>query len=283
MLHKKAYPAISPSRPQLSTNGKRIAITGAGSGVGARTALAFAESGASHLALLGRTEKTLATTRAAVNQAYPETQVQIYTADITDAKAVNAALGSFASTVRGKIDVLVANAGYLASPEPLTGPNPEEWWYGFEANVKGQYNLVREFLQVAAADATVINVSSCVAHFPYVPGHSSYHLSKLAAIKLFDYVQAENPGLTTIHFHPGVIETSMSQKSYDAGIPKVEMDNGAFILATIASEDELTIVDSRSPCLIRCMVREFGGASFQGQIPLGELGRGRAQGQGGGS
>jgi NAD(P)-dependent dehydrogenase (short-subunit alcohol dehydrogenase family) len=47
---------------------------------------------------------------------------------------------------------------------------------------------------------------------PYVPGYSSYHASKLAAAKLFDYVHKENPNLFVLNVHPGVIMTAMNKK-----------------------------------------------------------------------
>lgn len=55
------YPAIDPTRPELSTNikGKTVVVTGGGAGIGARVAHAFAKAGATQIAILGRTEKTL--------------------------------------------------------------------------------------------------------------------------------------------------------------------------------------------------------------------------------
>jgi hypothetical protein len=44
--HKTAYPAISPTRPELTAKGKTIVITGGGTGIGAETALYFAKAGA---------------------------------------------------------------------------------------------------------------------------------------------------------------------------------------------------------------------------------------------
>lgn len=41
----------------------------------------------------------------------------------------------------GKIDVLIANVGYLSDMGPLAKSEISEWYSGFEINVKG--NLVR--------------------------------------------------------------------------------------------------------------------------------------------
>ncbi|KAH6893011.1 hypothetical protein B0T10DRAFT_536869 [Thelonectria olida] len=223
--HHEPYPAISPSKPELSTKGKKVVITGAGTGIGAATALAFAQSGASSIALLGRTERTLLATKKAISEAYPETEVYTYVSDIVDHSSLENSLQSFTSTVGGKLDILVANAGSLDELKPVLECDETKWWSIFEVNIKGQFNLVKAFVPLAVHDAVIINVSSCVAHFPIVPKHSSYHGSKLAAIKVFDYLQAENPSLAVMQFHPGAIPTSMSQKSFDSGIPKGKADD----------------------------------------------------------
>ena len=61
--HKATYPALDPTRPELSAKGKSIVITGGGTGIGAETAKYFAKAGASLIALLGRREEPLVTTR----------------------------------------------------------------------------------------------------------------------------------------------------------------------------------------------------------------------------
>lgn len=224
--HTETYASISPSRPELSTRGKAVVITGAGTGVGAATALAYAESGAANLALVGRTKKTLLVTKEAVEKAYPETRVYTYVADLTDAPSLKAALESFSTTTNSKLDILIANASYLPDLSPVLKSKVQDWWKGFEINVKGQYNLVQAFLALSVKNAILINISSCVAHLPFAPGHGSYHASKLAAFKLFDYIQIENPDLIVMHFHPGVIDTDMARKSYAAGTPKMQGSNG---------------------------------------------------------
>jgi len=137
-IHQSAYPAIDPTRPELSTAGKSILITGAGSGIGASTALAFAKSGASHVAIVGRRPAALASTKAALAAAYPSTTVHAIPGDMTSLPSITTSLQTFASALpSGKIDILVANAGYINAISPLADTDPTDFWLVFEINIKG--------------------------------------------------------------------------------------------------------------------------------------------------
>jgi NAD(P)-dependent dehydrogenase (short-subunit alcohol dehydrogenase family) len=111
----------------------------------------------------------------------------------------------------------VANAGYLTEIGPIDKIDSVEWFKGFEVNVKGNLNLINAFMPVATKGASIISISTVLAHLPHMPGHSSYHTSKLAAAKLFDYVHYENPDLFVLNIHPGAIDTAMNKKSLAAG------------------------------------------------------------------
>ncbi|KAM0246097.1 hypothetical protein ACHAQJ_010333 [Trichoderma viride] len=273
VFHHKPYAAISPNRPELSTKGKNIVITGGGTGIGAAIALAFAQSGASNIALLGRTEATLLKSKQAVDATYPETTVHIITADVANEASVRAALDKYASGVGKKLDVLVANAGVFPDHGTILDSDASSWWSGFEINIRGQFNLVRAFVPLAEKNATLINVTTSVLQFPFVPGTSGYHASKVAALKIFDYLHYENPELRVLQFHPGVVQTSMSQKSFDMGIPKPELDDpslpGAFAVWCASPESD----SLRGKFLwANWDVEELKAKQLEGQLTLGLLG-----------
>lgn len=215
--HNKAYPAIDPSLPALSTAGKSIVITGGGTTIGAAAAHAFATSGAAHIAILGRRLQPLLETAAAVEAAHPATKVHTHSTDITDAAAVQAALSAFVqATGTGVIDVLVANAGFLPEPNMLAAADADDWWTGFETNVRGAFNTARAFLPLAANEgASIINVSSVGAHclVQYLPALSGYSASKAAAIRFWDYFAQENQGIHLLHVNPGVIDSAMERRN----------------------------------------------------------------------
>jgi shikimate 5-dehydrogenase len=75
IFHNFSYPAIEPSRPELSTAGKVVFITGGGSGIGPRIAHAFAKSGAAKIIIMGRTESSLLSTKNEVETEFPKSSV----------------------------------------------------------------------------------------------------------------------------------------------------------------------------------------------------------------
>ena len=225
--HTTAYPAISPSLPALSSKGKNIVITGGGSGIGSEIAKAFAQSGASSIALLGRTEDSLLQTKREIESSSKTTQVSTYVADITDPIALEQSLKTHAQNHGGELHVLVANAGFLPSNGSIFDSDPEDWYNGFEINVKGTFNLLRAFLPHATKDAVVLNTSSAVIQMPFVPGMSSYTASKLAAAKVYEYFNYEHPELFVLSVHPGTVKTSMSDKALgEKAGPAIPYDDG---------------------------------------------------------
>jgi NAD(P)-dependent dehydrogenase (short-subunit alcohol dehydrogenase family) len=211
ICHHSPYPEISPGRSTLSAKGKVILITGGGTGIGKATAAAFIEAEAKTVILIGRTEATLKAAQAELSLK-GSNLVNYYLADTTDPVAIEKA---FSATVQryGKMDVLVNNAGYLSVHKPLAESPLDDYWKGFEINIKGPIVTSQAFLKVAKPGATLINVSSGAAMLPYIPSYSGYSASKLASCKIMEYLQQENPELRVFNLQPGIIETNMAKKS----------------------------------------------------------------------
>jgi NAD(P)-dependent dehydrogenase (short-subunit alcohol dehydrogenase family) len=220
--HHHSYPAIDPSRPELSAKGKVVLITGGGQGIGKATARAFAQANAHAIIITGRTQKTLFETKAELEKINIDTKVHTFVGDVTNADAVRAIFDSIKQEF-GNVDVLVSNAGYLPESAPFSKQDPDEFWKAFEINTKGAFNVVRAFLSVASPNATLINVSTAAAHIG-LPGGQGYSSSKTAALSLFEFFQNENDSLRVISVHPGVILSAMSIK---AGFPP--QDDGEFL------------------------------------------------------
>ncbi|KAK8045929.1 hypothetical protein PG996_013993 [Apiospora saccharicola] len=211
--HTKTYAAIDPSRPELSNRGKTAVVAGASSGIGAACALSIAKSGIDSIALLARTETALNQTKAAIEGLRLGTLVFVYAADTGNAAALKQAFADFASVSdKKKVDILVASAGMMPDLKSIEDADADEWWTGFEVNVRGRFNLLRAFAPVAADGGVVVHVSTAALHMAYMPGYSSYRASNSAATKMFEYFGNEHPELRVVQVHPGLIRTPLTSK-----------------------------------------------------------------------
>jgi NAD(P)-dependent dehydrogenase (short-subunit alcohol dehydrogenase family) len=209
--HHHSYPAIDPSRPELSTKGKVVLITGGGQGIGKASARAFAQANADVIIITGRTQKTLLETKTEIGKISPDTKVRTFIGDVTDANAIRTIFDSIKEEF-GRVDVLVSNAGYLPEPVPISKQDLDDLWKAFEINTKGTFIVVQAFLGVASPNATLISVSTVAAHVAW-PGGQGYTSSKAATLSYLQFVQNENEALRVVSIHPGVIMSAMSLKA----------------------------------------------------------------------
>jgi len=220
LSHSESYPAISPSRPELSVKGKAVVITGGGSGIGASIAKAFASGGSTKIAIISRTEKNLLATKHAIEEEFIGTEVLAVSADITNVRQVEDAFLKISQSFK-KIDVLVCNSASLPVPQPVLSPgfDVQDWWTGFNTNILGALYTVKGFIKYASEGAHILNVSTCLSHMPPLEaGVSAYVASKAAAAKLFDFIAFENPELHIVNVHPGLVDTETSRRCGHGGI-----------------------------------------------------------------
>ncbi|KAH8711857.1 hypothetical protein GQ44DRAFT_690065 [Phaeosphaeriaceae sp. PMI808] len=219
--HKTAYDQIDPTLAALSAAGKNIVITGGGTGIGAATALSFAQAGAASIHILGRRTELLEETRNHIASSVPSAQVHVYGTDATDKDAVNATFEAIHERV-GEIHVLVNNHGYKPKVAPKNSAikdiDVEEWWKCFEVNIKGAFNITQAFLRYNSADAVVVYVTTALSHFDGFPNSSSYSSSKAGGVRVFSTLQAEHPELRVVCLHPGVVNTGVVRDSKVAGM-----------------------------------------------------------------
>jgi len=202
--HNDTYPAISPSRPELSSAGKVIIITGGGTGIGRETALAFASAGAAKIVLLGRREAPLLETKNALPKSC---DCLTYAVSVTD----SIKMGEVAANI-GTWDVLIMNAGSIGSPSSMADANIDEWWQLYETNVKGAVVTAKAFLSTAnPTKAAIFGVGAGTITSPpsMFPGLSAYTSSKIAQAKVLEFIAAENPSMLVVNVHPGIVETDI--------------------------------------------------------------------------
>ncbi|CAO2648462.1 Nn.00g077290.m01.CDS01 [Neocucurbitaria sp. VM-36] len=219
--HKTAYDQIDPTLPALSAAGKNIVVTGGGTGIGAATALSFAQAGAASISILGRRTELLESTKSHIESLVPGAQVHTYGTDATQKDAVNETFQTINERV-GKIHVLVNNHGYKPKVAPKNSAikdiDVEEWWKCFEVNIKGAFNITQAFLQYNSDDAVVVYVTTALSHFDGFPNSSSYSSSKAGGVRVFSTLQAEHPELRVVCLHPGVVNTGVVRDAKVAGM-----------------------------------------------------------------
>jgi NAD(P)-dependent dehydrogenase (short-subunit alcohol dehydrogenase family) len=204
---------------------RTILVTGATDGIGKATAIALATEGAKVVILARNEAKGRAATaeiRAAART--PDASLADFiVADLSSQQEVRRAAAEYKSRY-GRLDVLVNNAGVLATERHQTKDGLEET---FAVNHLGYFLLVQELLDLlkASAPARIVNVSSeshrhakmvwddlQFANRRYEPWRA-YGQSKLANI-LFTYELARRltgSGVTANALHPGVVATGFAQ------------------------------------------------------------------------
>src|ERR1017187_1484688 len=143
----------------MTLKGKTVFVTGASSGIGAATALAFAAEGA-RLLLAARRAYKLATV-AAEALARGAEAVHTISLDVRDRQAVQQAIGALPAEW-AEIDVLVNNAGLSRGLAKLYQGEIDDWEEMIDTNIKGLLYVSRAVVpgMVARGRGHVINLGS---------------------------------------------------------------------------------------------------------------------------
>ncbi len=152
-----------------------ILITGAGSGIGRATAVAFAEAGW-NVGLVGRRREALEETARAAGGGL------VLAGDVTKAEAVDAIFAE-AVAVFGRVDALFNNAGRGSRPRTIDETPLEDWHAVLDVNLTGAVLCARAaFAQMrkqSPQGGRIINNGSISAHAPR-PGSVPYTVTKHA-------------------------------------------------------------------------------------------------------
>lgn len=166
----------------------RVAITGAGSGLGRALAVELASQRQARLLLLDVNEPRAHETAELVRQAGGEARVM--RCDVTQAQDLDAAAAEM-DRAFGGTDLLVNNAGVAAAG--LMGDVPiADWQWLLNINLFGVIHGCHSFVPRMKAQRAgfILNVASAAA-LAHLPEMSAYNVSKAGVLALSETLDAE--------------------------------------------------------------------------------------------
>ncbi len=209
------------ARPDL-LKGRVILVTGAGRGIGAAAAKAFAAHGATVL-LLGKTEESLNHLYDEIEQAgYPQPAVIPFNLET----ALSHQYGELAAMVEnefGRLDGLLHNAAILGPRTPLEQLSGDNFMRVMQVNVNAEFMLTQAMLPLIklSEDASVVFTSSSVGR----KGKAywgAYAVSKFANEGLMQVLADELEGTSHARansINPGATRTNMRAQAYPGENP----------------------------------------------------------------
>ena len=216
--HLKPYADLAPKLFSKDIGGKSVLVTGAGYGIGASIAKAFAQASAKEVILVGRTKHRLESTASTLGKEFSSTKFTVLAADITSTTDV----AKLFDSISGPVDILINNAGFLSTPTNFLDADLKDYWESFNVNVWGMILVTQSFLKhreahkaADAPPAVVITINTMAAFTLRFPVLSAYAASKTAAARVSELIQEDVPTTVArfISIHPGAVETAMGEKS----------------------------------------------------------------------
>ena len=189
-------------------DGRRVVLTGAGSGIGHALALRLAQQGAI-LALVGRNEGRLIDTAMAIRanggSAYP------FVFDLSRSSDQEGLVSDVMKQLGG-IDMLVNNAGISGFCE-FTRQKPEEIESLFHTNIVGPVLLTKTVLPhfIRKNSGSIVNIGSTFGSIGF--GHFSVYSSTKFALRGFSEAlrrELDHTAVSVIYVAPRATKTSLN-------------------------------------------------------------------------
>ncbi|MBR8838703.1 MAG: SDR family oxidoreductase [Stigonema ocellatum SAG 48.90 = DSM 106950] len=211
---------------------RRALITGASSGIGKATALAFAKAGIDVAVVSRSTDKLMAVCEAAQQAGV---NAKAYSMDLACVSQVKEKIQTIA--LDGDIDILVNNAGIgytaILSETPLS-----DWQRVIDLNLTSVFECIMGILPRMRDRRTgiIINVAS-IAGKQVFPGWGAYSVSKAGLIALSQTLAQEERahGIRVTTICPGAVNTEL----WDTETVKVDLNRSNMLNPEIVAQSIL--------------------------------------------
>ena len=186
---------------------QRALITGASSGIGRETAIAFAKAGMD-IALVSRSHAKLEALEAELTPL--GVQVRLYPIDLSQLETLVSALQALLSDF-GPVTALVNNAG-MGYTGALANMPLADWQKLMDLNLTSVFLTIQAVLPSmrAQGSGTILNVASVAAHNAF-PTWGAYSVSKAGLVTLSRTLAAEERehGIRVMIVSPGAVNTPL--------------------------------------------------------------------------
>ncbi|NEO08322.1 MAG: SDR family oxidoreductase [Moorea sp. SIO1F2] len=230
-----------------STVERRAIITGASSGIGKETALAFAKAGIS-VALVSRSRNNLEMVAAAARAA--GVQAKAYPYDLADLEQVRSWIEEITADF-APITILVNNAG-IADARYLSETPLSDWQRLIDLNLTSVFQCIQGVLPAMRAQhrGTIVNVASIAAK-QALPKWGAYSVSKAGMIALSKTLAAEESrhGIRVVSICPGAVNTPL----WDADTVQVQLNRSGMLTPEIVAQSILHTVELPQQAVIESL------------------------------
>ncbi len=190
---------------------KKVLVTGSSSGIGAATAVMFAQQGCYVGVHYFQTKQGAEQTLAEVKK---HSDGCLLRADMRDEAQVEEMVNKFAESA-GRIDVLVNNAGTLLGRMPLESATLEFYENVFATNTRSVFLATRAAIPyLKESKGNIVNIGSIAGHHGGSIGSGIYGAAK-AAVATMTIAMAKEFGKYGIRVNsvlPGLIETRFHEQ-----------------------------------------------------------------------
>lgn len=218
----------------MTSTRQRALITGASSGIGRATALAFAEAGID-LILVSRSQEKLQNVAVACQKTGVE--VQVYAVDLAQTEQVRQQLTQIVEN-RG-LDILVNNAG-MGYTGTLADTSLQDWQTVINLNLTSVFQCIQAVLPTMRrqAQGLIINVASIAAHNAF-PGWGAYSVSKAGLVSLSKVLAAEERGngIRVVTLCPGAVNTPI----WDTETVHADFDRAGMLTPELVAQSILYV------------------------------------------